>query len=60
MEKKLLTLKELCEYLGIGESKARELLHGEGMSFRVYIGNRLYANKTKVDEWIDNNSGVPM
>ena len=26
-EKKLLTVKDLCAYLSIGETKARELLH---------------------------------
>ena len=29
MEKKLLSLKELCSYLGIGETKARELVRGK-------------------------------
>ena len=26
MDKKLLNIKEICEYLGIGETKARELV----------------------------------
>lgn len=26
--KKLLTLKEVCDYLGIGQTKARELVRG--------------------------------
>ena len=28
MDKKLLNIKEICEYLGIGETKARELVRG--------------------------------
>lgn len=34
MERKLLTLKELCNYLGIGETKAIELVRRENV-FRV-------------------------
>lgn len=58
MEKKLLNLKEFCEYLGIGDTKARELLKAKKCTYVVRIGNRLYANKTKLDEWIDSISGV--
>lgn len=52
MEKKLLTLKELCDYLGIGETKARELVRGKN-GFGVQIGNRWYADKNKLDKWLD-------
>ena len=52
MEKKLLTLKELCSYLGIGETKARELVRGKN-GFGVQIGNRWYADKNKLDTWLD-------
>lgn len=57
MEKALLNLKEFCEYLGIGETKARELLTKTKNSYTVRIGNRLYANKILLDKWIQNNSG---
>lgn len=53
--KALLTVKELCNYLGIGETKARELVRGHN-GFGVQIGNRWYANKQKLDEWISNMS----
>ena len=33
--------------LGIGETKARELLHDPKNGFTVRIGNRLYAHKEK-------------
>ena len=52
MMKKLLTVKEVCVYLGIGQTKARELIRGHN-GFGVQIGNRWYADKTKLDRWLD-------
>ncbi|MDY3726929.1 MAG: helix-turn-helix domain-containing protein [Wujia sp.] len=52
MEKKLLTIKETCEYLGIGETKSRELIRGNN-GFGLQIGNRWYADKNKLDKWLD-------
>lgn len=54
-EKILLNIKEFCDYLGIGQTKARELLRGRN-GFGVQIGNRWYANKRKLDEWINRRS----
>lgn len=48
----LLNIKEFCDYLGIGETKARELLHDPRNGFTVRIGNRLYAHRGKVDQWL--------
>lgn len=53
--KALLNIKELCDYLGICPTKARELLKGYN-GFGVQIGNRWYANKKKLDAWINNKS----
>ena len=53
--KALLNIAELCEYLGIGQTKARELLRGCN-GFGLQIGNRWYANKKKLDAWIDSES----
>ena len=50
-DKALLTVKEFCSYLGIGQTKARELLAENADVFVVRIGNRLYAHKDKLDEW---------
>lgn len=36
----LLNIKEFCDYLGIGETKARELLHDPGNGFTVRIEKR--------------------
>lgn len=53
-EKRLLTLKEFCTYLSIGKTKARELL--QTMPYGVRIGNRWYADKKKLDKWLDGIS----
>lgn len=51
-EKALLNINEFCDYLGIGQTKARELLHNPANGFTVKIGNRLYAHKGRVDTWL--------
>ena len=56
-EKKLLNLKEFCDYLGIGQTKARELMTKTDNPYTVRIGNRLYANKKMLDRWVDSISG---
>lgn len=53
--KKLLNIKEICAYLGIGQTKARELVRGHN-GFGVQIGNRWYADKFKLDKWLDRES----
>lgn len=57
MDKKLLNLNEFCQYLGIGKTKAREIMTKTNNPFVIRIGNRLYANKTLLDKWIDSISG---
>ena len=52
--KALLNVKEMCNYLGIGQTKARELLNNPHNGFTVRIGNRLYAHKAKLDKWLTN------
>lgn len=54
-DKKLLNIKEICVYLGIGQTKARELVRGHN-GFGVQIGNRWYADKPKLDKWLDRKS----
>ncbi len=51
-EKALLDVKEFCKYLGIGETKGRQLLTDPRNGFTVRIGNRLYAHKGKLDTWL--------
>lgn len=53
MEKVLLTVKEFSKYLGIGETKARELLSRKDTPYAISIDGKKYANKRKLDEWLD-------
>lgn len=53
-DKALLNVKEMCDYLGIGQTKARELLAVPRNKFTVRIGNRLYAHKQRLDTWLIN------
>ena len=55
MDKRLLTIKEVCEYLGIGMTKARELVRGHN-GFGIKIGNKWYADLTKLNKWIESNT----
>ena len=57
MEKKLLSLKEMAKYLGIGETKAREWLAEPTCSFVFRKDGRIFANKTLLDKYIDLSSG---
>ena len=57
MEKVLLNLNEVSEYLGLGKTKTREIMTKTKNPFTVRIGNRLYANKTLLDRWINDKSG---
>lgn len=49
-----MNVKEVSEYLGIGDTKARELLRNPYNGFAIRIGNRLYAHKAKLDVWLKN------
>ena len=53
-EKALLSVKEMCAYLSIGQTKCRELLSNPANGFTVRIGNRLYAHKKHLDKWLEN------
>lgn len=57
IDKKLLNIDEFCAYLGIGQTKAREILTKTNNTYTVRIGNRLYANRILLDKWIDSISG---
>lgn len=57
VDKALLNIKEFCDYLGVGQTKARELMTKTNNPFTVRIGNRLYANKLLLDKWLNSISG---
>lgn len=52
----LLNLNEFCEYLGIGKTKAREILRDPDCEFSVQVGNRWYAHKEKLDRVLDQRA----
>lgn len=54
IEKKLLSIKEMREYTGLGETKIREILKNPNSKFTVRIGNRLYADKKLFDNYIEH------
>ena len=54
MEKILMSLKEVCEYTDWGETKVREILKRPTSKFTVILGNRLYVNKKKFDDYLVN------
>ncbi len=56
-EKLLLNFKEFCAYLGIGQTKGREIMTKTNNPFTVRIGNRLYANKLLLEKWVNSISG---
>ncbi len=57
-DKGLLTVKEMCAYMSIGQNTARRLLNEPCCPFAVRIGSRIYANKRKLDKWLDFKSGT--
>lgn len=54
MDKALLNIKEFCTYLGIGETKARELLKAPRNGYSIKIGAKWFAHKDRLDEWLIN------
>ncbi len=56
-EKILLTVKDMCKYMSIGENTARNLLSEPNCPFVFRLKNRIYANKKMLDKWIEQNTG---
>ena len=52
MDKSLLSLKEVCEYTGWGQTKVRELLKSQTSTFTIRLGNRLYVHKELFDDYL--------
>lgn len=49
-EKKLMTIDEFCKYVGIGKTKARELISDPCSRYVVRIGRRVYVHRELFDE----------
>lgn len=56
--KALLKVEEMAEYLNIGITQARSILHKPCNPFTIRLGNRYYANKKLLDKWLEQNSGT--
>nr|MDD5837268.1 DNA-binding protein [Eubacteriales bacterium] len=54
MEKYLLSLKDVKEMTGWGDTKAREILNRKGNKCTVRVGNRLYVNKDAFTKYLDD------
>ena len=51
-DKCLLDINEFCIYLGIGKTKARELLKLPRNGFSLKIGAKWYVHKERLDKWL--------
>lgn len=49
-EKKLMTVDEFCSYIGIGKTKAREMLSNPCCKYVIRIGRRVFIHKELFDE----------
>ena len=47
------SMKEICEYTGLGMTKVREIVKKDTSNFTVRIGNRLYVDKKLFDNYIE-------
>lgn len=56
MEKKLITVKEMAENLGIGLNKAYDLVHAKGFPC-IRLGKKILVVSDKVNDFIDSNIG---
>ena len=51
-EKALLNIKEFCDYLGIGQTKARKKKKMPRNGFSIKIGSKWYVHKQRLDKWL--------
>jgi hypothetical protein len=49
-EKSLLSVDEFCQYVGIGKTKAREMLANPCCKYVVRIGRRVFVHKELLGE----------
>ena len=52
IEKVLLTVPEIMEYTGFGEKKIRGLLNDPHSTFTIRNGNKLYAHKELLNDYL--------
>lgn len=57
IDRKLLSVKEFSSYINVSERTARTMLAEPNCPYVCRIRGRIFANKTILDKWIDNNTG---
>lgn len=55
-ESPLLSIDEFCKYLGIGKTKAREIISNPCCKFVVRIGSRVFVHKELLDAELKKNA----
>lgn len=48
-----MTIKEVCEYTGWGETKTREVVRRKDSTFSVKVGNKYFVDKAKFDKYLE-------
>ena len=58
--RQLLTLKQACEILAMGDTKIRELIYSDPSFPAYHVGGRWKIDATELDEWINahRNSAI--
>lgn len=61
-DKNLMTIPEFCQYVGIGKTKARELISNPCCKYVIRIGRRVFVHKQLFDEELKKNAKfqIPM
>lgn len=57
IEQQTLSVKEVAEVLGIGQTKARELVRAKDGIPNIKVGNRILIPIKKFEEWVENSVG---
>lgn len=57
-EKDCLSIEETAAYSGIGRNKLRQITGKKKCPFVVPLGNQIYVNRTKFDEFIKNQEHI--
>lgn len=55
-DKTLLSIDEFCSYVGIGKTKAREMISNPCCKYVVRIGRRIFVHKELFDEELKKNA----
>jgi len=55
-DKRVLSVAEFAQYLGIGQTTARAILKDTRLGYRVKVGNTIMVNRKLLDEYLDKHS----